>query len=131
MEAPKLILAVDDEFIILESLRIQLERNFGVDYILEFADCAESGLEILTEAFSENKKLSLVITDWMMPGMKGDEFARTIRTNYPETKIIMLTGQVDQNVLQKVLEDNVVDKVISKPWSEFQIRENAQELLDA
>jgi CheY-like chemotaxis protein len=129
MEATKLILAVDDEFIILESLKIQLERNFGNQFILEFADSAEYGLEILNEAKTEKKDIAIVITDWMMPGLKGDEFASIIRRDFPNTKIIMLTGQVDQNVLQKVLENKLVDKVISKPWSEFQINEAVQSLL--
>ena len=128
-ELSKVILAVDDEFIILESLRIQLERNFGNDYILEFSDSAEVALDILQELHGENKIISLIITDWMMPGMKGDEFSRLVRQQYPEAKLVMLTGQVDHNVLKVVLEQNLVDKVISKPWSEYQIKESVEELI--
>ena len=125
-ELSKVILAVDDEFIILESLRIQLERNFGDDYILEFSDSAEGGLDILQELNDANKIISVVLTDWMMPGLKGDEFAKLVREKYPEVKIIMLTGQVDQKVLQVVLEQKLVDCVISKPWSEYQIKEEIE-----
>jgi CheY-like chemotaxis protein len=125
----KALLAVDDEFIILESLRLQLERNFGEQFILEFADSAEYGLEILEELKEKGIDFFVVITDWMMPGLKGDEFARLIKKNYPESKVIMLTGQVDQNVLEKILEEKLVDKVISKPWMEWQIKESVEQAL--
>ena len=127
----KLILSVDDEFIITESLRIQLERNFGDTYILEFADSAETGLEILQDVLHSDISQSLVITDWMMPGIKGDEFAKTIRSTYPQTKIIMLTGQVDHTVLNVIIENNFVDKVIAKPWLEYQIIEAINELIES
>ena len=124
--AKKAILAVDDEYIILESLRIQLERNFGEDFILEFADSAEHGMEILQELKAQGINVPLVFSDWMMPGLKGDEFAQWIKSNYAPTKVVLLTGQVDQNVLQKVLEEKLVEKVISKPWAEWQIKETIE-----
>ena len=122
------ILAVDDEFIILESLRIQLERNFGDKFILEFADSAEVGLEIINETIADKNEVVLVLTDWMMPGLKGNEFSKIIRDKYPNTKIVMLTGQIDQNVMNDTLEKKLIDKLISKPWSEYQVVDAINEL---
>ncbi len=51
------------------------------------ADGGEA-LEILAE-----KKIDLVISDIMMPGVDGYELTREIRANYPETPILMISAK--------------------------------------
>ena len=68
------ILCVDDEAIILESLREQLERAFGDQYIYEMAEGAEDAWEIIQELYGDGVRILVIISDWLMPGTKGDEF---------------------------------------------------------
>lgn len=75
------ILTVDDEKIILDSIRNQLEKNFGQKYQLEFAESAIEALEIADFIIQDGVTILLIISDYQMHGMKGDEFARILKTS--------------------------------------------------
>ena len=55
----------------------------------------------------------VVITDYSMPGMKGDELARTIRCIVPSQPIVMVTAFVGN----LVSDNNPVDAIIGKPFT--------------
>jgi CheY-like chemotaxis protein len=112
------ILAVDDERIILDSIRIQLEKNFNAKYLLEFAESADEALEIVDSLASGDVKILLVISDYLMPGMKGDEFANILKNKFPNINIVMLTGQITSDVSTKLIDKNIILQIISKPWQE-------------
>jgi CheY-like chemotaxis protein len=112
------ILAVDDEKIILDALRIQLEKNYKNKFIIEYAESAEEALEVTHELVVSKIELLLVISDYQMPGMKGDEFVRNIKKLLPSVNIAMLTGQMSREVANELLETKIVLKVLPKPWQE-------------
>jgi CheY-like chemotaxis protein len=56
-----------------------------------------------------------------MDGMKGDEFARWVRNNYPQIKVVMLTGHMGQDLSKTLLDADVVEKIIQKPWKESEL----------
>jgi CheY-like chemotaxis protein len=62
--------------------------------------------------------LLLVISDYQMPGMKGDEFAQTLKTKLPEVNILLLTGQISEEKTLELLDRNIILKVLQKPWKE-------------
>ena len=112
------ILAVDDERIILDSIRIQLEKNFNAKYLLEFAESADEALEIVDSLTNGGVKILLVISDYLMPGMKGDEFANILKNKFPKVNIVMLTGQITTEASTTLIDKNIILKLISKPWQE-------------
>lgn len=112
------ILAVDDERIILDSIRIQLEKNFNAKYLLEFAESADEALEIVDSLTSGGVNILLVISDYLMPGMKGDEFATILKQKYPNVNIVMLTGQITTEASTNLIDKKIILKLISKPWQE-------------
>jgi CheY-like chemotaxis protein len=112
------ILAVDDERIILDSIRIQLEKNYNTKYLLEFAESADEALEIVDALTNSGVNILLVISDYLMPGMKGDEFATILKQKYPDVNIVMLTGQITTEASTTLLDKNIILKLISKPWQE-------------
>ena len=112
------ILCVDDEKIILDSLKIQLENNFKDKYLFEYAENGEEALEVVEYFLNESVDLLLVISDYQMPGMKGDEFTKRLKSMLPEVNIIMLTGQIPPDVKEQLLERNIILSVIAKPWDE-------------
>ncbi len=87
------ILCVDDEKIILDSLEEQIEQVLGEDFELELAESASEALEILDDLREEGRFVAVVISDQIMPSIKGDEFLIDVHEQYPETLKIMLTGQ--------------------------------------
>lgn len=54
----------------------------------------------------------------MMPGMKGDEFAATLKQKLPEINIVLLTGQITEERSIELLSKNIILKVLQKPWKE-------------
>lgn len=112
------ILAVDDERIILDSIRMQLEKNFNTKYILEFAESADEALEVVESLTQSGIDILLVILDYLMPGMKGDEFATISKQKYPNVNIVMLTGQITAEASTNLIDKNIILKLISKPWQE-------------
>ncbi len=78
------ILVVDDEMIVCESCeRILIEEGHTVDIAL-------SGKEALTKM--KEHPYDIVITDLKMPGIDGMEVLKTVRKDYPDTLVIMITG---------------------------------------
>lgn len=112
------ILCVDDEKIILDSLKIQLENNFKNKYLFEYAENGEEALELVEYFLKESVDLLLVISDYQMPGMKGDDFAERLKNMLPGVNIIMLTGQIPPDVKEQLLDKNIILNVIAKPWDE-------------
>lgn len=114
----KVIICVDDEKTILESLKSQLIRNFGDDFVYEFGENADEGFEIIEEFFKDNLDVLLIISDWLMPGMKGDDFLIEVKKRYPTIKSIMLTGQANQESINAAFEKAQLSTCIAKPWDE-------------
>jgi CheY-like chemotaxis protein len=113
----KAILCVDDEVIILMSLVQELKRSFGSQYIYEQAMDAATALEAVEELSKESIQVILIISDWLMPGMKGDEFLEVVKERHPEIKTIMITGQADETALERVKSIGSVVAVFKKPWN--------------
>jgi len=121
MKAKLAILTVDDEKIILDSVRSQLERNFQNKYLLEFAESAEEAIEVTSSLIAEGITMLLVISDYQMDGMKGDEFAVWIKGMFPNIQVVIITGHMGHDLSRKLLDADIVMKVIQKPWSEDEL----------
>jgi CheY-like chemotaxis protein len=112
------ILAVDDEKIILDSIKIQIEKNFSHKFIFDYADNPEEALEVIDELTKEDINLLLVISDYMMPGMTGEEFAIKVKSKIKNANILILTGHMSQEKGLDLMKKNIVLKVMQKPWRE-------------
>lgn len=117
----KAIICVDDEIIILESLREQLEKHFGDKYIYETAESAEEALELLDELEEEEIGVSIIVCDWLMPGMKGDKFLLQIDLKYPRVVKVLLTGQADQKSVDTLHELADLFTLVPKPWNKEEL----------
>lgn len=111
-----LFLCVDDEQIVLHSLRDQLYKHYGKKYLIEVAESAEEGLEILDELHLEGYTPLIIISDWLMPGMKGDEFFIEAHRRFPDVIKVMLSGQIDSTAIQRARDEAGLFEMISKPW---------------
>jgi len=123
MNSKLAILCVDDERIILDSLKAQIEKKIGYDYLFEYAESPEEALEIIDDLIIDEIELILVISDYQMPRMKGDEFATILKSKLPTLNIILLTGQITEDKSKSLLNQNIILKVIQKPWKENEIIE--------
>jgi CheY-like chemotaxis protein len=102
------ILLVDDEPSVNSSIRMLLDFD---GHSVQTADSGESALTLLQPG-----RFHLVITDYYMLGMKGDELAALIKLRHPGMPIIMITAFAD--VLQESGKVKyVVDYLLLKPFS--------------
>lgn len=113
----KAIVCVDDENIILESLGEQIINIFGEEYIYEFAENAEEGMEVIEELAEEQIDVLVIVSDWLMPGKKGDEFLIDVHKKFPKIIKVMLTGQADEAAIQNAKDNAHLHAYISKPWT--------------
>jgi len=109
------ILCVDDEALMLLSLKTSLTRNLGDEFIYETALDVEQAWEIIEELFKDKVELILIISDWLMPGIKGDEFLIDVYKKYPTIKAIMLSGQIEEKYIEKVKKEANLIGFFSKP----------------
>tara|TARA_R110001592_G_scaffold341482_2_gene630634 strand:- start:1915 stop:3534 length:1620 start_codon:yes stop_codon:yes gene_type:complete len=125
------VLCVDDERIILSSLKAQLQNNLPSGIQIEVAESAEEALEIIQELVSDNIDIPVVIADQIMPGMKGDEFLSHVKHLSPETLTIMLTGQASANAVGKAVNKAGLFRYLSKPWDEVDLVLTIQSAIDS
>lgn len=111
-----IILCVDDEEMILSSLRFQVKKFFQDFFHVETAHNADVALEIVKECNERQVEFPLVISDQIMPGMKGDELLIQINKTNPKTMKIMLTGQANADAVGNALNNANLYRFISKPW---------------
>ena len=117
------ILCVDDERIVLDSLRTQLAAAFGDAYIYERAEDAEEALDVINDLNEEGISVFMIISDWLMPGLRGDELLIQIHKNYPTVIKIMLTGQADEVAIERAKKQANLHSCLSKPWLESDLLE--------
>lgn len=82
---------------------------------------AEDGEEGYDCLIAHQGQFDLLLTDIKMPFMDGIELSRTAAAQFPDLKILMMTGFADQKERAGDLEDIVID-VVPKPFTLTQIR---------
>jgi CheY-like chemotaxis protein len=120
------ILCVDDEKVILDSLKIQIKKAFEDQYLYEAAESADEAIEIIEELQSFDVPILVIVSDWLMPGMKGDEFLIKVHQKFPRIVKIMLTGQADIQAIEKVKALADLHVCLSKPWDSQDLIEQIQ-----
>jgi len=116
--AKRVILCVDDEPIILNSLRDQLLRHFGDRFSYECAESADEALEVIDELNKAEVSILLIVSDWLMPGMKGDELLIRVHQKFPGIVKIMLTGHANEEAVERARKDANLHRCLAKPWTE-------------
>lgn len=115
------ILCVDDEKTITYSLKDQLKKYLGTSVTIETAESGDEALEILQELLDEKKDIPLVISDYLMPGMKGDELLKKIHQIDPHIYTILLTGQATLEGVTNAINNANLYRYIGKPWTKEDI----------
>src|ERR1041385_7715546 len=116
----KRILVVDDEPFVCDAVKMMLAFD-GHDVVT--ANDAKEALAVFAK-----DKFDLVITDYAMPGMKGDELAAAIKAKEPRQPVVMITAYAEmlQSSGKKL---TGVDFLVSKPFLLEHLREAISSVL--
>lgn len=115
------VLCIDDEKIILDSLKLQLKKAFGTEFRIELAESGSEALEILDELDSNGDFPCVIISDQIMPEMKGDELLQRIKEKFPKTACILLTGQANLQDVISAINNAGIYRFVQKPWNEMDL----------
>jgi two-component system, sensor histidine kinase and response regulator len=110
------ILCVDDEPTVLESLKIELRRSLNPGYLIETAEGGREALELVEELQRDNYTLAVVLADYIMPDMRGDQLLSEVHQRSPQTLNIMISGQADLDAVGRSIQYAKLYRYISKPW---------------
>ncbi len=112
----KVILCIDDESIVLDSLKEQIQKGLQGEFAVEVAESGDEALEIFEELSGEGLEIPVVIADFIMPGMKGDVLLEKLHNLRPAAKTILLTGQASLEGIENAINKANLYRFISKPW---------------
>lgn len=116
MEKKPVIICIDDEDVVLTSLEIELQQAMGTTCRIELAQSGDDAIEMLQEYISENQAISVIISDYIMPGMRGDEALNKAHALVPSARKIMLTGQSSIEGIANAINQANLYRFIAKPW---------------
>ena len=106
---PPLIVVVDDEDMVVQSLQSLLDLM--TDYeVRGFVDPTAA------VNFIRDNDVSVVVSDYMMPQMNGLTFLAKVRELRPDAPRIMLTGYSDKDAAIRAINDVGLYQYVEKPW---------------
>ncbi len=123
------IICIDDDQTVLDSLMREISVNLGDMFEIEMAMGGIEALELVDDLLTEECKIAVVIADYIMPDMKGDEVLKRIHERSPNTLKIMLTGQATIEGVSNAVNSAQLYRYIAKPWVSAQLNLTLQEAL--
>ncbi len=110
------IVCIDDQQIILECLQMQLERYYGDDFILEYANTGVKALAIIDSLYDSGVEHVVVVCDLNLGAIRGDELLNIIHAKYPQAGKILLSGYMPHDLLEKLKKKINLNGFVYKPW---------------
>lgn len=114
------ILVVDDDPLIRGSLYEMLK---GRDYDVEMAADGAEAMDHL-----KRRSFQLVLTDWKMPQVDGMSLMAHIRSNYPDTSVVLVTGFGTINSAVEAIKEGAFD-YLTKPIQPEELEATIQRAL--
>lgn len=116
------ILIADDEDIVRMVLTEMLQQ-------LGYHPVTASGAQEAVDAYRDMAaEISLVILDYKMPGLSGDEVFARLREMNPEVKVLISSGYSDGASMDE-LKRQGLSGYLQKPFSMDRIREELERIL--
>jgi len=116
------ILIVEDEREILDMM-----KDFLTD--LGYNVLSASNAEEAIEKIKGIPRIDLLVTDVILPGKKGPDFAKELRIIYPYIKVLFVSGYPKDRISTKAVWDGEIN-FLSKPFTPFDLAEKIRKILD-
>ncbi len=123
MDKKKNILIVDDELIILHSLKIQLERGLENTHHIEAASSGEEAIELINEMYEKQTPIYMIISDYNLDDMKGTQVLKHALDLFPDVKKVIISGQLDEEDIRNFHSNYGLDLRLGKPWDIYELLE--------
>lgn len=110
------ILYVDDE----EMACKYFARAVGSEYEVLSANGADEAVGLLR---AHHAKVSVLVTDFRMPGRDGGDLLRQVAQEYPQIVRILVTAYADKDMLLETVNNGEVFRILEKPIGVAAVRE--------
>jgi DNA-binding response OmpR family regulator len=108
----KSILVCDDESDLLLMFQIHLESQYNVLTVVTGKEC----IDRVSELKKKNEMIDLVLLDYKLGDITGENVARKIRETEKNIKILMITAfELDDHVVKNMIQNRYIDDIINKP----------------
>jgi thioredoxin reductase (NADPH) len=114
--ARPILLAVDDDVNVLESVVQDLRREYGAKYRVMRAASGQAALDTMSQLQSRQEAVALIVSDQRMPGMTGVEFLEKARALYPDARRVLLTAYADTEAAIHAINSARIHYYLNKPW---------------
>ena len=114
--AKPIIITVDDEPHVLNTIARDLQTHYQNDYRIVKAGSGAEALEVVHELKRRNSPVALFLVDQRMPAMSGTEFLAEGLKLYPESKRVLLTAYADTDAAIASINTINLDYYLMKPW---------------
>ena len=111
-----IILTVDDDPAVLQSISRDLRKQYGDKFRIVRADSGTVALETTEQLKLRGDTIALFLADQRMPGMSGVEFLEKGSEIFPAAKRALLTAYADTDAAISAINDARLDYYLLKPW---------------
>lgn len=115
------IICVDDEIFLLNSLRETINSFFNEKVYTVITESGPEALELIKHYKKNGNDIPVIISDYIMPVMKGDVFLREAHKLLPKSKKILLTGQATLEGVRNAINWAELYRFIVKPWDNLDL----------
>jgi CheY-like chemotaxis protein len=117
------VLAVDDDPAILDLVE---EMLVPLGYKVLSAASGEEALELLSE---RKERVDLLLTDVVLPGIKGQDLATKLLASSPEVRVLFMSGFLCPSMAHND-NDHGFEAFIQKPFAQNSLLRKLRKLLD-
>jgi thioredoxin reductase (NADPH) len=110
------ILAVDDDPNVLESVVRDLRNHYIRNYRILSADSGAVALDVCSQLQARGDDVALIVSDQRMPGMTGVEFLEKSMAIFPLAKRTLLTAYADTEAAIRAINSAKIHYYLTKPW---------------
>lgn len=116
MAGNPVILTVDDDPEVLQSIARDVRHGFGEHFRVIRAESGDRALDVLRKLRLADEPVALMLVDQRMPGLSGVELLIEAKKLYPEAKRALLTAYADTDAAIAAINDVRLDYYLVKPW---------------
>ena len=121
------ILVCDDESDLLLMFQIHLESQYNVLTVVSGRECIDK----INEIKKKNEKIDLVLLDYKLGDISGENVARKIREIEKNIKILMITAfELEDHVVKNMIQNRYINDIINKPIQLEELSKKIEEYLD-